>query len=259
MTHSIQELRIADGTIEVNSVASNGNVDIVAVACGKFDAFAKLDWPVELMQPRGYGKSVISRQGPFELADYMGDIDSVIKRSQRSKTVLFGYSHGGYFAAMHALGNQAAISALILVEPALYTARDDLLDRMKMAQSGKQEEAIRRMLRFVEPGIGFNSNAVNQTTKEIEANINDPRTLADEFRIRAENPVTDEDLALLKIPVLLIGGSGSQMGFMVKRAAQAIPFASVGWVRGATHLELQDDRYAAQIAAIIDSFLQNLT
>ena len=259
MTYSTKELKTADGTIEVSSYARSGDIDIIAVACGDFAAFNKVDWPVEQMQPRGYGKSVVPAQTPFELADYMADIDFVVGKAQGRKTVLFGYSHGGYFAAMHALGNQDRATALILVEPALYTARDDLLDRVKMAQAGKQEEAIRRVLRFVEPGIGFNGNAVQQTTREIEANINDPRALADEFRIRAENPITDEDLAQLKMPVLLIGGTGSQVAFMVKRAAHAIPFASVAWVRDATHLELQDDRHAEQIGTIINGFLRSLT
>jgi hypothetical protein len=75
---------------------------------------------------------------------------------------------------MHALGNQDWASALIVVELALYTARDDLLDRVKIAQAGKQEELIKRVLRSVQPRIGFNNNAVQQTIREIEANINDP-------------------------------------------------------------------------------------
>lgn len=258
MTQSV--LKTADGEIEVEHHGASvvrATAKIVAVACGNFSALQKVSYPVDQMQLRGYGKSVVTSPGRFQLRDYVADI-AAVSATSASSDVLFGYSHGGYFVAMRALANPSSVKALILVEPALYTSRDDLLDRAEKIDQGNQDQAIERTLRFIEPTVGLVPQAASRWVKEIAANVNDPRTIADEFRIRAENPITDEDLARIDVPTLLIGGTASQMAFMVRRAAQAIPHASVAWVRGASHLGLQDDAHAVQTAGMIDAFLRSL-
>jgi pimeloyl-ACP methyl ester carboxylesterase len=265
MTSITKFSKSLDAKIEINTFKGSGDFHIVAAACGNFSALDKLGWPVSQMQLRGFGKSVVTKDQAalFELHSYMADIDSVIDLhaspdNKSQKTVLFGYSHGGYFTTMHALGNPNNVSALILVEPALFTLREDLLDRAKMASEGKGIASIERMLRAVEPKIGLRVQAVNEVAKTIFDNVNDERALANEFRIRAENPITDENLSSLKMPVLLIGGTESHVRSTINRAFHSIPNASVSWVRGATHLDLQDDKYADHISSAVVQFLNHI-
>lgn len=246
--------------IEVNAAQGVGKYSIVAIPCGQFSALNKLSWPVNQMQLRGYGKSVAKKvEGAFELHNYLADVDSVISSVNTEKTVLFGYSHGGYFATMHAIANPNNLAALILVEPALYTPRNDLLDRARMATEGKALESVERMLRFVDPKVGLKASESHQVAKTVLENVNDKNALAQEFRVRAENPIADENLSRLNMPVLLIGGTESPVNSMVKRAFQAIPHASVFWVRGATHLSLQGEDYSQQISDVMDNFLKSLS
>lgn len=80
----------------------------------------------------------------------------------------------------------------------------------------------------------------------------------EEFLVRAENPITDQELCKLRLPVLLIGGTESSVSHMVKRAFNAIPNASVIWITGASHLGLQGEKYASSIARSINCFLEQI-
>ncbi|UXH76096.1 alpha/beta fold hydrolase [Roseateles amylovorans] len=253
-------VKVSDGDIAVEQLgnrAAGSTASIVAVACDKFSALAKLSYPVDQMQLRGYGRSVVATKGNFRLTDYVSDIDTIAAQS-KTPVVLFGYSHGGYFTAAHAVSRPGNIKALILIEPALFTDRADLLERAEKAAAGNQDQALERTVQFIEPTVGLRKDSVSHWVKAVAANINDTRSLADEFRVRAEHPITEEALARIDVPTLLIGGTHSQMAFMTKRAAQAIPYASVAWIQGATHLSLQEDAAAAPIAAVIDAFLNGL-
>lgn len=230
---------------------------MVAAACGEFSALAKVSNPITQMQLRGFGNSTVSstERSAFALHNYMADFDSVVQSRNADKVAIFAYSHTGYFATAYALGNPGSLRALILVEPALYTPKEELLKRIEAATRGDNSESIEVMLRYVDPAVGMRANAPD-VAKTIKANINNDMVLTEEFRIRADNPISDEQLASLQIPVLLIGGTESRVNFVVKRAAQAIPYASVHWIHGATHLSLQNEEFADEIAGAINTFLQ---
>jgi pimeloyl-ACP methyl ester carboxylesterase len=232
---------------------------VVAAACGNFSALNIVSNPVTQMQLRGFGNSTVSstERSAFALHNYMADFDAVVQTRNADKVVLFAYSHTGYFATNYALGNPSSLRALILVEPALYTPKEELLKRIEASTRGEQSEAIEVMLRYVDPAVGMRANAPD-VARTIKANVNNDMVLIEEFRIRAENPISDEQLGNLQIPVLLIGGTESRVNFVVKRAAQAIPYASVYWVRGATHLSLQDAEFADEIASAINTFLKHV-
>lgn len=239
------------------------DLKFVAAACADFNALSKVSFPVNQMQLRGYGGSVVrtTDRAAFSLDNYMSDIDVVIGSTEResgpSRSVLFGYSHAGYFTTAYAIGNPQKVSALILVEPALYTDREELLKRIDLATKEEGLESIEAMLRYVDPGAAMRSDA-RETARSITSNVNSNMTLIEEFRLRADSPISDDSLALLQMPVLLIGGTHSRVNWMVKRAAQAIPYASVAWIRGATHLSLQNEEYADDIASVVNCFAKQL-
>lgn len=259
MTAASHVLTSRGAEIEVSVFREQGAFHLTAVACGDFAALGRLSLPVSLMQLRGYGKSVAQdRQAAPALSDYVADLDTVTAAGANGKTVLFGYSHGGYFTTSYALAHPDRVGALILVEPALYTPKEDLLERARKAAAGDKTGAVERVLRYVDPTVGLVHERATQVVQSIVTNINSDSLLAHEFTIRAENPISDDNLAQLRVPVLLIGGTDSHVNFMVKRAAQVIPFASVFWVQGATHLDLQGDKHADAISSAVEAFLKSV-
>lgn len=208
-----------------------------------------------IMSMPGYGSSAFKGDPKAAtLSDYIGAIDAA---APSDNTVLFGYSHGGYFTTQYALQNPGKVRALVLVEPALFSARDDLLERAALIDGGKDLESMVAMLKSVESSAGRSEEQLHQLAQQLLGAVNSGAAVAQEYRIRAEHAVSMEDLAGLDMPVLLIAGTRSHASFMVKQAFQAIPHASVCWIEGASHLDLEKVEYAAQIARAVESFLEN--
>jgi pimeloyl-ACP methyl ester carboxylesterase len=223
----------------------------IACAPGMISAECK---SVNVMQMPGYGESVINDGAEsLTLDDYVEAFDRVIDTNDG---VLYGYSHSGYFMAQYAIKKPEKVKALILVEPALYTPKQELLDRIAFIEAGDDRQAMSSMLKFVGGTRGSTEEQVNSVASAILSNVNSSTAVANEYRVRAENEVTDEALAGLNIPVLLIGGTNSDISFMVKKAFQALPHAFVSWIEGATHLNLESGEYEKEMAAAINAFLQ---
>lgn len=255
------------GSVEFRqSGAANGPRSLVAVACAQaFDLFERLSFPVLEMNLRGYGGSRVSpvsevqkNDDPFQLSHYMADFDTVLRKGNLKSTALLGYSHSGYFATSYALAKPEKVSALILVEPALFNSREDLLNRAKLAAGGRNEKALMAMLRHVQPSVGLDDKAASAMVKTILENVNDDRTLASEYTVRAENPIEESELKKLEMPVLLIGGKRSHASYTVERLARILPQASVWWVRGAQHIDLMTPKFAQQINKVVSQFLESL-
>ncbi len=195
----------------------------------------------------------------MKLSHYMSDFDAVLGSAKgKKKPILFGYSHAGYFATSYALGNQEKIGGLILMEPALYTPKEELLNRANLASKGQGAQAIEAMIHFTDPKIGRNKLALAKTSEAIMKDMASNDLLAEEFRIRAEHPIVEEQLKGLNVPTFLIGGTASGAAYMVERAARVIPKASVLWIRGATHLDLIGGEFATQVGAAINACLNQL-
>lgn len=236
---------------------------ILMVACSGAGMLARVTYPIAEMQQRGFGKSVIDDLAVknMSLKDYISDFDAAIKTTRAKSPVLLGYSHGGYFTTAYALHNAAAISALILVEPALFTDRAELEHRAALAATGDSDGAIQAMLSYVDRSVGLDRSKSDKMAKAITKEAQSGETLAQEFMIRARNPISARDLAKLTMPVLLIGGTESRVADSVEKAAAAIPYANVAWIRGAGHLDLLWNGSAeigAKVSSVINGFMETL-
>lgn len=256
------ELSIEQGA-GAKAMAAGQPLDTLVVAWDRTGggALSDLNHNYALMQLRGFGKSRSdeTRIDELNLAGYMADFDAAAAGIKSAAINLIAYSHGGYFATAYALHNPGAVKSLTLIEPALYTDRAELESRAELASQGKSVESVTQMLRYVDQTVGLDTNKAPAHAKNIVDHAQSSVTLAAEFRIRAENPISDSDLGRLSMPVLLIGGTASRTSSFVTRAASAIPFASVAWVRGATHLELMDAQHAPKISGAINSFLSGIS
>jgi pimeloyl-ACP methyl ester carboxylesterase len=243
--------------------AAGSKYSLVALACGggAFSPLAKLGWPVSEMQLRGYGAGKFesaSDKQQANLSDYVGDIDAVVRSAETKQTVLLGYSHGGYFTTAYALANPAKVSGLILIEPALFNNSEELHHRARLAQEGKNEESLEAMLRYVQPDIGLNPEHAERAVKTILQNVNNPRTLANELTVRADNPISEGALAKLNMPVLLIGGTESHVSNIITRFHHVLPTASLWWIRGAEHTSLMSEKFGKQLEAVVNAFMAGL-
>ncbi len=248
--------------ITYGTAALKGAGSIVAVACGGSGVLEKLQNPVAEMQLRGYGGSAVdaktAAERPAALADHIGDINSVLDHFHLDRVFLLGYSHGGYFTTAYTIANPERIAGLILVEPALYNIREELLQRARLAKEAGAEESMKSMLRRVQPSIGLHSEKAADVAKTLLKNVRGPETLANEFLVRADNPITEDEIAGLRVPVLLVGGTKSHAAYTVTRTARLLPSASVWWVRGAEHLDLMSEKVSAQLEPVVTSFVAGL-
>lgn len=171
---------------------------------------------------------------------------------------MMGYSHTGFFVTHYALAHPERVSALILIEPALFNPREELLNRARLALDGQQEESLKAMLRYVQPEVGLDEIVASRAASYIMKHINDPRVLAGELMVRAANPISLEKLKTLTMPMLLIGGSKSAVKETVLNLATIHPHAYVWWVQGAGHGELMSERFQKEVTSVIDSFMASI-
>jgi pimeloyl-ACP methyl ester carboxylesterase len=190
-----------------------------------------------------------------ELDAYLNDIDAVLDHSGPKPPVLFGYSHTAFFATHYALANPARVSALILVEPALFNSREDLLHRAELALAGDNEGSVKAMLEQVQPDVAHDENLANAATRIILRNLEEPRALGKELLVRANHPISGEQLASLPMPVLLVGGTKSHAAYTVHRAAACLPSAYVWWIRDATHGDLMGEVHAPDLGDAVQTFM----
>lgn len=246
-----------DAKLELVSRGSGNKPIMVAAACSEYFALNKLTQPYVEMDIRGYGKSKVDNSSIEEttLSHYMEDFGVSFKALGQKKIALMGYSHTGYFTTQFALKNPGAVSALIGVEPALFNDREDLLHRANLAKEGRGLESVSAMLETVGNYSDTNLKSIRHLSSSIMEHVQNNDTLAMEFVIRANNPVSKRDLQSLKTPTLLIAGTESRAAHHVEKAACLIPHASVWWVTGANHLDLMSEKYAQQISSVIDTFL----
>ena len=237
-------------------VIAQPGFSMVAAACGGVSALDLVSQPTAVMELRGFGGSRVADTKASGLEGYLADFETVIGQARRKQPVLFGYSHAGYFATAYALRKANRLSGLVLVEPALYTDRKELLRRAELAQSGDGRQAIEATMRYVQPEV-FERRVEAKVAKTILGHAQGNETLAQEFRLRAEHPIDDKELAALKLPVLLIGGTDSHVAHFVERAARAIPRANVWWVKGAQHGDLQTKKFAAEVSGAVNLFLSS--
>ena len=189
------------------------------------------------------------------LAPFMDDFTSILDSQQLPSSVLFGYSHGGFFITWYALTHPERVSALILAEPALFSDPADLRHRAALAREGRVEESLKVMLRQVEPTVGLDETRANKAASMIRKAINSDQALATELTARADYPISKERLKDLRMPVLLIGGARSHVKWITTELAALLPHANVWWIANATHGTLIDPEHAPSLRRVIDAFI----
>src|SRR6202000_818962 len=91
-------------------------------------------------------------------------------------------------------------------------------------------------------------------TKYVMRSTENANTHGMELLARANYPVSSEQLATLKMPVLLIGGTKSHAAYTVHRAVSAMPFAYTWWVEGATHMDILGSLFYEKVTLGVNAF-----
>jgi pimeloyl-ACP methyl ester carboxylesterase len=189
----------------------------------------------------------------YELENYLGDIATVVEHTNR-RPVLLGYSHTAFFTVHYALKNPEKIAALILIEPALFNDREELLSRARKALEGDENGSMKELLDKVQPDLGEDPNLVQAYTRMVTRFTASSAAIGMELLARANHPVSAELLSTLRMPVLLIGGTQSHAAYTVHRAAGLLHFPFVWWIQNATHLDIMGEQYTDKIALAINTF-----
>jgi len=197
--------------------------------------------------------TVQSQGAGYELADYLNDIAAVVDCTN-SRPVLCGYSHTAFFTVHYALNHPERLSALILVEPALFNERAELLSRAHKALAGDEHGSITELLKNVQPDLANDETLAKAYTRFVVKSTENSSTMGMELLARANNPISRERLSTLKMPVLLIGGTKSHAKYTVHRSAEALPNAFVWWVEGATHMDIMGPTYSNKIEQAVNAF-----
>jgi pimeloyl-ACP methyl ester carboxylesterase len=217
-------------------------------AFSKFDEVMSKTSPTVSMDLRGSGES----QRPKLLTDYSvsaysKDISAVLSANKAESAVVIGYSHGREAVVNLAITHPAQVSAVVLIEPPFFLDPSTLLERARLAEEGKVEDALRLSIAVSNPGL--TGGEVEEGVKVMLTTYgHDATALAGEWRARANYRIGASQLARISAPTLVIGGSESNIREEVARTAHSIPNASLFWLHGATHfLNEEQGRQAAEI------------
>jgi pimeloyl-ACP methyl ester carboxylesterase len=209
--------------------------------------------PVLAYSYRGSGQSSVPKSlMEYSVDAYREDLRQLASHVGLDKFNLIGYSHGGYFAADYALAYPQQVSALVLVEPALFVDRAMLQERVKLAREGNGDDVIHLLMKQMVPEMAFNSKAYNDLVNAIKYNYPDPIGLAGEWYARSTNEIGEKELSQISVPTLVIGGERSWVRENIERTARFIPGAQQVWLDG-TH-NLLEER-PAEVTAAIESFI----
>ena len=203
---------------------------------------------------RGTGKST----GPTALesytaAAYTEDMRQLYRQLGMERSAIVGYSHGGFFALDFALQHPEQVSALVLIEPALFFDRNKLKERINLVLEDK-EAGIKLLLQQIAPELARDKKAYTSMVEAISNQYPDAIGLAGEWQARIANEIGDDDLRDVKVPTLVITGERSRVRQYTSRAARLIPRALTWVIPGATHLIL--DEKPRETAAVIELFLE---
>jgi esterase len=206
-------------------------------------------------------------KGEFSARQHVEDVIAFIEELNAGRAFLIGHSRGGHVSTHVALRRPELLSGLVLVEPGLPPAallpgspdgehfaavRSERTRRLtEMINAGRVDEAVEHFVDAISgPGTyRARSEAANQMTRD---NI---RTALGETR-DTRDPVTREQAATLRMPVLLIGGANSPPRFAPVLAAleSAIPgarrvtIADAGHTMYRTHADVFNDALLAFMA-----------
>lgn len=203
---------------------------------------------------RGTGKST----GPdsleaYTVDAYTEDMSQLFRKVGFEKSAIIGYSHGGYFAVDFALQHPESVSALVLIEPALFFDRNKLKERIRVVLEDK-EAGIRLLLQQIAPELSRDKKAYARMVQAISDQYPDAIGLAGEWQARISNELGDDDLKDIQVPTLVITGQRSRVRQYTARAAKLIPRAVTWVIPGATHLVL--DEKPRETAAVVNLFLE---
>ena len=203
---------------------------------------------------RGTGKST----GPDSLESYTADaytedMHQLFRKVGFEKSSVIGYSHGGYFAVDFALQHPEQVSALVLIEPALFFDRNKLKERIRVVLEDK-EAGIRLLLQQIAPELSRDKKAHARMVQAISDQYPDAIGLAGEWQARISNELGDDDLRDVQVPTLVITGQRSRVRQYTMRASKLIPRALTWVIPGATHLVL--DERPRETAAVVQMFLE---
>jgi len=190
---------------------------------------------VLLFDLRGHGQSERPPDG-YTVDGLVADIDALIEElvPDGRPVELVGNSFGGLLALAYALKHPDRVRGLVLVDANM--SDGEWGDEVARAFALKGEERDQMILKYAYRWAGRHSERkVNRLITNAHRLVR-KTTLVDD--LAASPPVTDEELATIRCPVLALYGEDSELLDRGERIGRTIPDCEVRLFPGCTHLLL---------------------
>jgi pimeloyl-ACP methyl ester carboxylesterase len=202
---------------------------------GGYAETLKNDYQVILFDARGHGQS----DKPHEISDYgpkmAGDVIAILDSLGISKSHYFGYSTGALTGFLLATGHAQRFSSFIFLEMGAYGLPEDMVKATKEGEAGFKLPAEDPEASIAAWERSFKRSMTPEQRKEFLAR--DGAALSAMFGAQlAIPPLTDQDLAGITVPCLLLCGELDSLHPGAKESANHIPQAKFVTLPGLNHV-----------------------
>lgn len=214
--------------------------------------------PVVLYTLRGHEADRANPAPPYEMADFVADLISLVDSLGYPRVVLAGFSLGGLIAQATALAHPDRVAAVITVGAVAGRSpeeREQVMSRYReVAERGPLEVARRSVDRWYTPGYLAAHPEARERTLARMGRL-DPACYAAAYRVLAANDYA-ERLGSIEVPVLAIAGEGDvgSPPHMSERIAAAVRYGTAVVIPGVKHQLLQET--TETVAKEIDRFVR---
>lgn len=166
--------------------------------------------PLVMYTLRGHELDGSNPAPPYEMADFVGDVISIMDAQGFDRAILAGFSLGGLIAQAVTLAHPDRVVALITVGSVAGRTAEDVANVTarynEVRETGPYAVAVKSVDRWFSPDyLAAHPEAREQTLAKMKAL--DPECYAAAYKILATSDFADE-LATITVPVLAIAGVG---------------------------------------------------
>lgn len=227
------------------------DLEINWVETGILQALARSHRVIAL-DARGHGKSDKPRGDDAYGPKMVDDVARLMEHLRIERAALMGYSMGGRIALKYAATSPHRASAVVMIAAGAPTKDDDHTTWDRVAQALDRGDGIRPLIAKILPGLPDQKlRLINQQTLA----VNDAAALASVARRYRDLAVSDDELMLIRVPVLALLGSQEPFRSEVDRLKARLARTRVQVLNGADHVSVLHN---AELLPSIESLLTDL-